>query len=115
LDRGADDPGASGLEDGVERGSEDGIPVMRDELHSRPRILQVHHEIPGLLHYPRLHRAFDGSEDPGAVGAVLDDGQDVDLRAVEQAGGEEIQCQDPLRLGSQELLPARSVPAPALG
>jgi hypothetical protein len=32
-----------------------------------------------------------GSEDLDAAGAVLDDGQDVDLRAVEQVGGEEVQ------------------------
>ena len=52
-----------------------------------------------------------GSEDPDAAGAVLDDGQDVDLRAVEQAGGEEVQRQDPLRLGPEELRPARAIPA----
>ena len=44
-------------------------------------------------------------------GAVLDHGQDVRLGAVEQAGGEEVQRQDPLCLGPQELRPARAVPA----
>jgi hypothetical protein len=52
-----------------------------------------------------------GSEDPDAAGAVLDDGKDVDLRAVEQAGGEEVQRQDLLRLGPKELRPARAAPA----
>jgi hypothetical protein len=42
---------------------------------------------------------------------VLDHGQDVDLAAVEQVGGEEVQRQDPLRLRSQELGPAWAVPA----
>jgi hypothetical protein len=51
------------------------------------------------------------AEDPDAAGAVLDDGQDIDLGAVEQVGGEEVQRQDPLRLGPQEFSPARSVPA----
>jgi hypothetical protein len=37
---------------------------------------------------PRLDRMLSGSEDPDAAGAVLDDGQDIDRRAVEQAGGE---------------------------
>src|ERR1022692_523058 len=46
---------------------------------------------------------------PGRAGAVLDHGQDVDLRAVEQVSGEEVQRQDPLRLGPQELRPARAV------
>jgi hypothetical protein len=61
---------------------------MQDELHAHPGIVQVHREIPGLLHYPRQDRMLGGSEDPDAAGAVLDDGQDVDLRAIEQAGGE---------------------------
>jgi hypothetical protein len=51
-----------------------------------------------------------GSEDPDAASAVLDDGQDIDLRAIEEIGGEEVQRQDPLRLGAQELRPARAVP-----
>ena len=52
-----------------------------------------------------------GAQDPDAPGAVLDHGQDVDLRAVEQVSGEEVQRQDPLRLGPQELCPARAVAA----
>ena len=51
-----------------------------------------------------------GPEDPDAAGAVLDGGQDVDLRAVEQVGGEEVQRQDPLRLGPKELRPAVGYP-----
>ena len=54
---------------------------------------------------------LSGSEDPDAASAVLNDGQDVDLRAIEQVGGKEVQRQDPLRLGPQEFGPARSVPA----
>jgi hypothetical protein len=44
-------------------------------------------------------------------GAVLDDGQDIGLGAVEQVGGEEVQRQDRLRLGPQEFSPPRAVPA----
>jgi hypothetical protein len=84
---------------------------MQDELHARLCIFQVHQEVPGLLHYPRLDRMLGGSEDPDAAGAVLDHGQDVDLRAVEQVGGEEVQRQDSLGLGPQEFGPARAVPA----
>src|SRR5271166_2535034 len=36
LNSGADDPDASGLEYGVERGDETGVPVMQDELHAHP-------------------------------------------------------------------------------
>ena len=111
LNSGADHPGARGLEDGVERRGEAGVPVMQDELHARLCIFQVHQEVPGLLHYPRLDRMPGGSKDPDAAGAVLDGGQDVDRRAVEQAGGEEVQRQDRLGLGPQEFGPARAVPA----
>ena len=41
---------------------------------------------------------------------MLDDGKDIDLRAVEQAGGEEVQRQALLRLGPEELRPARAIP-----
>ena len=62
---------------------------------------------------PGLDRVLGGAENPDAAGAMLDCGQDVDLRAVEEIGGEEVQCQDPLRLRlrSQELGLARSLPA----
>src|SRR5260221_7002619 len=68
-----------------------------------PASCSSHEPVPGLLHYPRLDRMLGGSEEPDAAGAVLDDGKDVDLRAVEQVGGEEVQRQDPLRLGPQEI------------
>jgi hypothetical protein len=49
---------------------------------------------------------------PAARNTSPDDhGQNVDLAAVEQVGGEEVQRQDFLRLRSQELRPARAVPA----
>ena len=63
-------------------------------------------KVPGLLDYPRLDWMPGASEDPDAAGAALDGGQDVDLRAVEEIGGEEVQCQNPLRLRPQELRPA---------
>jgi hypothetical protein len=111
LNGGADDPDASGLEHGVEPGGEAGVPVMQDELHPRPSILQVHEQVPGLLHHPRLDRVLRDAEDSDPSAAMLDDGQDMHLGAVDQVGDEEVQRQDPLRLGSEELAPARAVPA----
>ena len=84
---------------------------MQDELRPRPGILQVDEQVPGLLDHPCLDRVLGGSEDAYPAGAVLYNGKDVDLRSVEQIGGEEVQRQDPLRLGSQEPGPARSLPA----
>jgi len=52
-----------------------------------------------------------GAQNPYAAGAVLDHGKDMDLGSVEQVGGEEVQRQDAVGLGSQKLGPARAVPA----
>jgi hypothetical protein len=97
-DRRADNPDARSLEHRVECRGEAGGPVVQDELCPSPGVFQVHEQIPGLLYHPRLDRMLGGSEDPDAAGAVLDDGQDAGLRAVEQPGGEQVQRQDPLRL-----------------
>jgi hypothetical protein len=45
-------------------------------------IRQVHEQVPGLLDHPRLDRVLGGSEDAYPAGAVLYNGQDVDLRPV---------------------------------
>ena len=70
-----------------------------------------HLQVPDLLDDPGLDRVLRGAQDPDAPAAVLDHRKDVYLRAIEQVSGEEAQRQDPLRLGSQELRPARAVPA----
>ena len=102
LDRGAGNPDARSLEHRAGCGGEAGVPVGQDELCPCPGVFQVHEQVPGLPHYPRLDRMPGGSGDPDAAGAVPGDGKDAGLRAVEQAGGEEVQCQDPLRLGPEE-------------
>jgi len=96
LDGGAGDPGARGAEDLIERGGEAGVPVMNHELDPRPGVRRVHEQVPGLPHDPRLDGMLGGARDPGAAGTVLDHGKDVRLGAVEEAGGEEVQGQDPL-------------------
>src|SRR5260370_16778032 len=93
------------MEDLIERGGEAGVPVMQDELHPRPHILQVHEQVPGLLDHPRRDRVPGGSEDAYPAGAVLYYGKDVDLRSLEQAGGEEVQPHDPPPLASPQLPP----------
>ena len=69
LDRGAYDPDARGLEHGIERQREAGVPVVQHELHPRPGIFQVHEQVPGLLHDQGLDRVPGGTEDPNAAGA----------------------------------------------
>jgi hypothetical protein len=65
---------------------------MQDELHLHLGIFQVHEQVPGLLDNPGLDRVLRGAQDADAPGAVLDHRQDVDLRAIEQVSGEEVQC-----------------------
>jgi len=52
-----------------------------------------------------------GAQDPDAPVAVLDRREDVHLRAIEQVSGEEVQREDPPRLGSQERRPPGADPA----
>jgi hypothetical protein len=54
LDGGADDPDVRGTEDLIERGGEAGVPVTNHELDPCPGLRQVHEQVPGLLHDPRL-------------------------------------------------------------
>ena len=59
---------------------------MQDKLHPRPGILQIHEQVPGLLDHSCLGRVLGGSEDAYPADAVLNNGKDVGLRSVEQAG-----------------------------
>jgi hypothetical protein len=111
LDRGADHPDACRVDHRVERRSGTAIAVMQHELHSRTRVVQVREQVPGLLNYPRLDRVLRRAQDPYPAGAMLDHSQNIDLAPIEQAGGEEVQRQDSLRLRPQELGPARAIPA----
>jgi hypothetical protein len=63
------------------------------------------------LHDPGLDGMPGGAKNTDPADAVLDDGKDIDLAAVEKTSREEVQRQDPLRLGPQELRLARAIPA----
>jgi hypothetical protein len=92
LNPSTDYPGASGTEDLIERGGEAGVPVMQDELHPRPGILQVHERVPGLLDHPRLDRVLGGSEDAYPAGAVLNNGKDADLIPEQRTLNPRVRC-----------------------
>jgi hypothetical protein len=55
-------------------------------LARMPASSEIHQQVPGLLYHPGLDRALRCSENPGPAATVFDDGQDVHLGAVEQAG-----------------------------
>jgi len=65
----------------------------------------------GKVHLNRTNQLSFNERRYQNAAAVLDCRKDVHRRAVEQVSGEEVQRQDALRLGSQELRPARAVPA----
>jgi hypothetical protein len=66
-------------------------------------LVKVHDEVAGLLGGPFAGGMEGNAEDADAPRRVLDYGQDVGLRAVEQVDGEEVARQDRPGLGPQEL------------
>jgi hypothetical protein len=52
LDRGAQDPGASDLEDGVERGGEVRSAIADQELNALEPFIEAEGEVAGLLQGP---------------------------------------------------------------
>src|SRR5450631_122938 len=90
------DPGVG--EDGVERGGEVRAAVADHELDPVRLLAEVHEEVAGLLGGPFPGWVQGESEDADAAGRVLDHGQDVGLRAVEQDDCEEVTGRDRLGL-----------------
>ena len=77
LDSGAQDPGAGGLEDGVERGGEVRSAVADQELNVREPLAEAEGEVAGLLHGPLARRARGDPADVHPAGAMLDEHQDI--------------------------------------
>ena len=73
-------PGAG--KDRIEAIVEGPVPVMQHELDPRASLVEVHHQIPGLLDDPVSTRMCGGAEDSDAAGGMLDRRQDIGLTAV---------------------------------
>ncbi len=89
------------------RGPE-GAPVQQctgATRHSVRLLAEVHKQVAGLLGSPCAAWILRDSEDADAPRRVLDHGQHIGLRAVEQADYEEVARQDRLGLRTQELRP----------
>ena len=102
------DPGAGWLKHGVERGGEV-RPAVADQEPDVPGLLAgAEGEIPCLLNGPLAGRVGGDAAEVHPAGAVLDEHQDV--KPVQQHGVhvQEIHCEDPGRLGVQELPPGRA-------
>src|ERR1022692_2624295 len=54
-------------------------PVMQHKPRPDAGVIEIHQEVPGLLHHRGLDRVLRCSENPGPAATVFDDGQDVHL------------------------------------
>ncbi len=108
LDGGAQDPGAGGLEDGVERGGEVRSAVADQELNVLEPLAEAEGEVAGLLHGPLSGRVRGDPANVHPAGAMFDEHQDVQPPGEHGARGQETGCDDPGALGAQELPPARA-------
>ena len=108
LDGGVQDPGAGGLEDGVEGGGEARSAVADQELNVLEPLAEAQGKVAGLLHGPLAGRARGDPADVHPAGAMLDEHQHV--YALQQHGVhvQEIDCDDPGGLSVQELPLARA-------
>jgi hypothetical protein len=77
LDRGAQDPGAGGLEDGVERGGEVRSAVADQEPDVLEPVVEGEGEVAGLLHSPLARRVRGDAAEVHPASAMLDEHQDV--------------------------------------
>jgi hypothetical protein len=102
---GLDDPRPGRGENGVEGGSELGVPVSDEELESVRMIVEVHQQVAGLLGHPVARRAGGNPGQVHAAGAVLDEEQHVQAAKEHGVGVEEVRGQDRLGLGVEERPP----------
>jgi hypothetical protein len=77
LDGGAQDPGAGGLEDGVEVAGKVRSAVADEDPDVREPIAEGHAETVGLLHRPLTGGVGGAAAEMTPASAVLDENQDV--------------------------------------
>ena len=96
LDGGAQDPGARGLEDGVERGGEVRSAVAEQE----PDVLEppVEGEVAGLLHCPLTGGVGGDATEVHPAGAMLDEHQDIEAFQQHGVHVQEVNREDPAGL-----------------
>jgi len=108
LDGGPHDPGAGGLEDGVEGPGEVRSAVADQEPEALGPLPEGKDEVAGLLHGPLAGGIRGDAAQVHPAGAVLDEHQDVQPFQQHGVHVEEINGQDPGGLGVQELPPGRA-------
>jgi len=108
LDRGAQDRGAGGLEDGVERGGEVRAAVAYQELDDPEPLIEGEGQVAGLLHCPVTGGMGGDAAEVHPAGPVLDEHQDVQSSQQHGVNVQEVDREDPSGLGVEELPPGRA-------
>ena len=110
-DRGVDDADVGAREHGVEGGGELAVPVADQESEPVGAVVEVHEQVAGLLGDPGPGRMVSDPGDVHAAAPVLDHDQDVETPQEEGVDVGEVDREDRLGLGGQELLPGRRGPS----
>jgi hypothetical protein len=110
LDGGAHDPGAVGLEDGVERGGEVRSAIADQEPNVLEPLAKGKGEVAGLLRCPVACGVRGDAAQVHPAGSVLDEYQHVHAPQQHGVHVKEIDREDPGSLGMQELPPCRAGP-----
>jgi hypothetical protein len=103
--RGADDADVGAGEHGVEGGGELGISVADQELESFGVVAEVGEQVAGLLGAPGSGGMGGDPGDVRAAGAVLDHYQEVEPAEEDGVDVGEVDGEDRVRLGGEELSP----------
>jgi hypothetical protein len=108
---GLEDVDLFGVEDGVEGGGVFAVSVAEQEPHRVQARVEVGGEIPGLLGGPVLGGVGGDSGDVQASGGVFEEGEGVEAVAECGVEVEEVDRDDAVGLGGEELLPGRTTAA----
>ena len=107
LDGGAQDPGAGGLENGVERGSEVRSAIADQEPDAFEPLAEGEGEVAALLQPPVAGGVRGDAAQMHPAGTMPDEHQHVQSPQQHRVHVQEINREDPGRLGVQELPPRR--------
>jgi hypothetical protein len=102
LDRRADDIDTLSYEDHIEATAVLDVPIVDEESHGRASILQAHGEVAGLLSDPHRVGAGSAAGDVDSPGRELDEEEHIESRSPQRVDGEEVRCEDGVRLCAEE-------------
>jgi hypothetical protein len=108
LDGGAEDADVGAGEDGVEGGGELAVPVADQEPKLVGAVAEVHQQVAGLLGHPAAGRVGGDPREVYPSGGVLDYHEDVEAAQEDGVDVGEVDREDRVGLGGEELSPGRA-------